>query len=146
MFIFVSFNPSPEKGKMTTKEKTMNPIVHFEIPYEDEAKAREFYSIFDWDLQAIPGMDYIGVTTTPVNEKHIPKNPGSINGGMMKRTSTVRSPVIAVQVDSVDIYLNKVTEKGGKIVTPKIEIPNIGYYAYVADLEGNIIGLWEPMQ
>lgn len=130
---------------MSVEEKTMNPIVHFEIPYDDEEKAKEFYSIFGWELRDIPGMDYIGATTTPVDENRMPKQPGAINGGLMKRTDLVRGPVIAIQVDSVDLYLEKVVQKGGKIIMPKIEIPNMGYYAYVADLEDNVIGLWEPM-
>jgi predicted enzyme related to lactoylglutathione lyase len=53
--------------------------------------------------------------------------------------------VVAVQVDSVDTYLEKVLAKGGKVIMPKMEIPNMGYYAYVADLEDNVLGLWEPI-
>ena len=64
---------------MSIEEKTMNPIVHFEIPYDDEEKAKEFYSIFGWELRDIPGMDYIGATTTPVDENRMPKQPGAIN-------------------------------------------------------------------
>ncbi len=50
-------------------------------------------------------MDYVGVRTTPVDENKMPTQPGAINGGFMKRTEQVKGPVIAVQVDSVDTYL-----------------------------------------
>lgn len=125
--------------------KVMNQVVHFEIPVDDMEAAKEFYSIFGWDLIDMPDMGYIGVRTTPVDENHMPKEPGAINGGMMKRTDEVKAPVIAVQVDSVDAYIEKVTSKGGKLIMPKMEIPNMGYYAYIADPQGNVLGLWEPM-
>jgi len=128
-----------------TKTATMNQVVHFEIPYDDIEKAKEFYSIFDWELNDIPGMDYVGVRTTTVDENKMPTQPGAINGGLMKRTEQVKGPVVAVQVDSVDTYLEKVLAKGGKLIMPKMEIPNMGYYAYVADPEDNVFGLWEPI-
>lgn len=125
--------------------KVMNQVVHFEIPFDDYSVAKEFYSIFGWELNEMPEMDYVSIRTTPVDENKMPKEPGAINGGMMKRTEEVRSPVVAIQVDSVDTYLEKVVEKEGKVIMPKVEIPNMGYYAYVADPEGNVLGLWEPM-
>ncbi|WP_316355691.1 VOC family protein [Candidatus Neptunichlamydia sp. REUL1] len=128
-----------------TKTATMNQVVHFEIPYDDIEKAKEFYSIFDWELNDIPGMNYIGVRTTPIDEDKMPTQPGAINGGLMKRTEQVKGPVVAVQVGSVDTYLEKVLAKGGKVIMPNMEIPNMGYYAYAADLEDNVFGLWEPI-
>ena len=32
---------------------------------------------------------------------------------------------------------------GGKVVTPKVEMMGMGYYAYIADPDGNVVGLWE---
>ena len=118
----------------------MNPVVHFEIPYDDHQKAQEFYSIFNWELNHMPEMNYTSAQTAPTND-----HPGAINGGLMPRTSEVKGPVIAVQVDSVDNFIEKVLEKGGKLVMPKTKIPNMGYYAYVTDLEDNVLGLWEPL-
>ena len=127
-----------------TKTATMNQVVYFEIPYDDIEKSKEFYSIFGWELDDIPGMDYIGVRTTPVDKNKMPTQPGAINGGLMKRTEKVKGPVIAVQVDSIDTYIEKVLAKGGKLIMPKTAIPNVGYYAYVTDLEDNVLGLWQP--
>ena len=123
----------------------MNQVVHFEIPVDNTEVAKEFYSIFGWELIDMPEMDYVGVRTTPVNENRMPKNPGAINGGMMKRSEKVKSTVIAIQVDSVDAYIEKVISKGGKLEMPKMEIPGMGYYAYISDPEGNILGLWQSM-
>ena len=128
-----------------TKTMTENPVCHFELPIGDLESAKKFYSIFNWEINEIPGMDYISVRTTPVNDHQMPIKPGAINGGMMKKSKDFKHPVIAIQVDSVDEYQKKVISKGGKVVMPKIEIPNMGYYAYIADPEGNVLGLWEPM-
>ncbi|MCB1106978.1 MAG: VOC family protein [Chlamydiia bacterium] len=129
-----------------TTTKTANPVVHFEIPVNDPEKAKAFYKIFNWEITEYPGMDYYGVQTTPVGENRMPLNPGAINGGLMTKTDHVKGPVIAIEVSSVDDFIEKVTQNGGALIMPKMEIPNMGYYAYIADPEGNILGLWEPMQ
>lgn len=89
----------------------MNQVVHFEIPADDMEAAKECYSIFGWDLIDMPEMGHIGVRTTPVDENHMPRHPGVINGGMMKRTD--KAPVIAIQVDSVATFIEKAVAKGG---------------------------------
>ncbi len=128
----------------------MDPVVHFEIPVDDLGRARKFYALFGWELQDYPmpgGMQYVGIRTTPVDEKtHMPTKPGAINGGMMMRTDKVKSPVFAITVSSVDQYVKKVEAAGGRLVTPKVEIGGMGYYAYVSDTEGNVVGLWEDMK
>jgi predicted enzyme related to lactoylglutathione lyase len=36
----------------------MRSVVHFEIPADDVARAKEFYSsVFDWQLQDMPEME-----------------------------------------------------------------------------------------
>lgn len=128
----------------------MDKVVHFEIPVDDLARAKKFYSIFGWGLQdmSMPdGMNYTMVRTTPVDEKtHMPKEVGAINGGMMMRSKDVRAPVFAINVSSVDVYIKKVGAAGGKVVTPKMEVGGMGYYAYVSDTEGNVLGLWEDIK
>ena len=125
----------------------MGKVVHFEIPVDDMARAKKFYKIFDWQLEDIPGMDYVGVRTTAVDSTtHMPKEPGAINGGMMQRTKELKGPTVAIEVSSVDEYIKKVIAAGGKEVMPKMEIPGMGYYAYVTDTENNVIGLWETLK
>jgi uncharacterized protein len=50
-----------------------------------------------------------------------------------------------VQVDDLQAYLNKANQLGGKTLVPPVEIPGQGSFAWLADLDGNIIGLWKPM-
>jgi uncharacterized protein len=122
----------------------MDKIVHFEIPADDIARAKDFYgSIFGWGLDDMEGMDYTIVRTVDVDEQQMPKEPGAINGGMMKRSSDTPAPVITINVDSVDDALKKVEASGGSIVRPRQEIPGMGAFAYFKDTEGNTMGLWE---
>jgi uncharacterized protein len=125
----------------------MDKVVHFEIPVDDTARAKDFYgSIFDWELNDADmggGMIYTTVRTVATDENQLPKEPGAINGGIMKRTSDTTAPVITIQVDSIDETLKKVEAGGGTTVQPRTEIPNMGAFGYFKDSEGNTLGLWE---
>jgi len=122
----------------------MDKIVHFEIPTDDMARAKKFYSSnFGWQLMDMGGMDYTIVMTTEVDEQQMPKEPGAINGGMMKRASDTPSPVITINVGSVEDALTRIESSGGSVVRPKTEIPGMGAFAYFIDTEGNVMGLWE---
>ena len=131
----------------------MNKVTHFEIPYEDKERANQFYSeVFDWELQDFPmadGNDYTIAKTAETDDNYMIKEPGAINGGMFKRdpsNNTPKSPVITITVDSIDEHFEKVKEAGGKVVVLKGEVPEMGYYAYINDTEGNVIGLWEDFK
>lgn len=123
----------------------MRSVVHFEIPADDVARAKEFYrSVFDWQLQDMPEMDYTIVRTTDVDEAtQMPTSPGSINGGLMRRSQDTPAPVLTIDVESIDQALKQVEAAGGRVVRERTEIPGMGAYAYFTDPEGNTLGLWE---
>ncbi|WP_219415363.1 VOC family protein [Pseudonocardia nigra] len=123
----------------------MRKVVHFEIPADDVARAKEFYGFtFGWQLQDMPEMEYTIVQTTDVDEQtQMPTEAGAINGGLMRRTGETPSPVITIDVDSVDQALKQVEAAGGRVVRPRTEIPGMGAFAYFTDTEGNTLGLWE---
>lgn len=122
----------------------MRSVVHFEIPADDVARAKEFYSaVFDWQLQDMPDMDYTIVQTTEVDQNQMPTTPGSINGGLMRRSQDTPAPVLTVDVESIDQALKQVQAAGGRVVRERTEIPGMGAYAYFTDPEGNTLGLWE---
>ena len=126
----------------------MGKVVHFEIPTDDIARAKEFYgSIFGWQLQDMQGEamgQYTLALTTPVDEKtQAPTEPGAINGGLMKRVADTPSPVITIEVDGIDDALKKIEAAGGSTVHARTEMGGMGAYAYFKDSEGNVMGLWE---
>lgn len=128
----------------------MGKVVHFEIPADDEARAREFYgSIFGWQLQEMPEMQYTLLMTTPVDQQtQLPLEPGAINGGLMKRSDDTPATVITVDVESIDDALQRIEAAGGSTVRTRTEIPGMGAFGYFKDTEGNVVGLWEtnPVQ
>ncbi|HYJ38290.1 MAG TPA: VOC family protein [Chitinophagaceae bacterium] len=128
----------------------MQKVVHFEIPADDIQRAKKFYGeIFGWKLQDWPLQDgsvYTGARTVEVDETtFIPKEPGAINGGLVKRDQYIKTPQVTVNVPSIDEYLEKIKKAGGKVIKGKHDIEGAGYYAYVADSEGNLLGLWEDI-
>ena len=59
--------------------KKMNPVVHFEMPYEDKNRMAEFYKqAFSWKAQMMgPEMgDYVVMQTGEVGEDNMLKEPG----------------------------------------------------------------------
>jgi uncharacterized protein len=126
----------------------MNGVVHFEIPFDDKDKCKEFYEkVFGWQMQEMPEMNYVMARTGETDDKQMPKDVGVINGGMYKRDeSSAKSPVLVINVPSADEHVKKVEEAGGKIFREKVKVGEMGYYVQVSDTEGNVIGLWEPIQ
>lgn len=123
----------------------MNPVVHFEIPTQDLARASKFYeSLFGWTLSAYPpsSKEYLMAATTKTNQFGVPIDPGAINGGLVT-DKTTQAPIIVIRVDDVDEHTKKIEAAGGKLVMSKREIPSMGWYARVSDTEGNVIGLWQ---
>lgn len=119
-------------------------VVHFEIPFDDGQRARSFYrDVFGWQLQEIPEMDYTMVESGPSGEQG-PTEPGYIGGGMLERsTSTAPGPVIVIDVDDIDVALEKIEKLGGSTVVGRTPVADMGFSAYFTDPEGNVIGLWE---
>ena len=93
------------------------------------------------------GSTYIGVHTTPIDEKtRLPLKPGAINGGILKKNDHVKAPVFAINVSSIDEKVEAVKKAGGKVVMSKVDMMGMGFYAYVEDTEGNVVGLWEDVK
>lgn len=127
----------------------MDKVVHFEIPAADVARAKKFYSeIFGWQIDKVPSddMEYYMVKTVETDKKNMPLEAGAINGGLMKRMGKTETPVLVIDVASVDDYLKRIKKAGGKVVMEKQKVMDMGLYARVSDTEGNIIGIWEDIK
>jgi predicted enzyme related to lactoylglutathione lyase len=120
-------------------------IIHFEIPAADPEKLKQFYTgVFGWKIEKYPGpMEYWMIHTVPTDDKGMLQRPG-VNGGMLKKESPEQKPVNYIAVEDIDESIGKVKKLGGKIVTPKQEVPNIGWIATAEDPEGNHIALIQP--
>ena len=122
----------------------MGKVVHFEIPADNLARAKKFYStVFGWELNDFPEMEYTIVRTVQSDENGMPKEAGAINGGMLQREEPVKAPVITISVDNMDQATATIEKNGGKIIRPKMPVGDMGFAAYFKDTEGNVVGLWQ---
>ncbi len=120
-------------------------VVHFEVPFDDGARARAFYGeVFGWQLGEMPQMDYTLATTGPTAETGMPSEPGFINGGMYARQGEYpTSPVLVLEVASIEQTLETIERAGGATIVGKQPVGEMGFSAYFRDSEGNVLGLWE---
>jgi predicted enzyme related to lactoylglutathione lyase len=111
-----------------------NPIVHFEIGCRDLEKTSLFYStLFDWKLS--PAGPAINIETG---------GGGDISGHISALGHEPHQYVtVYVEVDDLKSYLHKAESLGGKTVVPPVEIPGRGSFAWMSDIDGNLIGLWK---
>jgi predicted enzyme related to lactoylglutathione lyase len=109
------------------------PVVHFEIGCRDRERSAQFFAqLFGWqitpsgpasmiDTQAGTGIN--GHITALGHEPH-------------------RYVTFYVAVDDVAAYLAKAESLGAKTVVPPVDIPQ-GTFAWLADPDGNVVGLWK---
>jgi uncharacterized protein len=124
----------------------MDSVTHFEIPFESQKRAMEFYrKTFGWEMNPLPEMEYTMVHTTETDKQtRMIKKPGAINGGMMKRSGKIKSPVITIVVKNMEESLKAVKANGGSIHQDKTAVGDMGFAAYIKDSEGNVMGLFQP--
>ena len=125
-----------------------NPVVHFEMPYEDEARLTQFYQrAFGWGMRSVgPQMgDYVTAQTAPTDENRMVTSPGTINGGFYPRSADgPHHPSVVIAVGDLSAAIRDVAEAGGTVLGEPIEIPGIGHYVSFTDTEGNRVSLLQP--
>ena len=126
-----------------------NPVVHFEMPYEDGARVGRFYAdAFGWDMQQLSGEmgSYVLAHTAEMDENNMIKKPGAINGGFYPKSIPGASPhpSVVVSVENLHEAIGKVGVAGGTVVGEPIDIPGIGQYVSFTDTEGNRVGMLQP--
>ncbi|MES2393034.1 MAG: VOC family protein [Acidobacteriota bacterium] len=110
-----------------------NPVVHFEIGCKDKEATSAFYAgLFGWAIDAGP----MGMIDT-----------GSKEGIQGHVAALGHEPHqfthFYIQVEDVAAKLKEIEAAGGKTIVPPVPIPH-GTFAWFADVEGNIVGLWKP--
>jgi predicted enzyme related to lactoylglutathione lyase len=127
----------------------MNPVVHFEMPYENRDRMAKFYkSAFGWQTQML-GEDmgnYVLATTTESGADG-PKRPGAINGGFFPKKPDwpAQHPSVVIAVDDIKTAAKNVRDAGGSVLGEPMEIPGIGKYVSFTDPEGNRVSMLQPM-
>jgi predicted enzyme related to lactoylglutathione lyase len=112
-------------------------IVHVEIPAANVEGAGKFYqALFNWKLDHDAELNYTQWEA------------GDGSGGGFPPVSD-ESPaghvLVYVHSDDIEADLKKVEQLGGKVVHPKAEIPQIGWFGLFQDPTGNVLGLYTSM-
>jgi len=128
----------------------MNPVVHFEMPYEDPQRLVKFYSqAFGWQMQKMDSDmgDYVTAATTETDENRMVKTPGAINGGFFPKKPDwpAQYPSVVISVDNIKSAVKNIQDAGGKVLGDPVEIPGIGQYVSFTDTEGNRVSILQPM-
>jgi predicted enzyme related to lactoylglutathione lyase len=126
----------------------MDPVVHFEMPYENAERLVKFYTqAFGWQMQKYGKEmgDYVTAATTETDENNMIKRPGAINGGFFPQNpDSARYPSVVIAVDNIRDAMKRVADAGGKVLGEPVEIPGIGQYVSFNDTEGNQASLLKP--
>jgi uncharacterized protein len=127
----------------------MNPVIHFEMPYDNRERMAKFYgSAFGWQTQMLgEDMGKYVVATTTATDDNGPKKPGAINGGFYAKQDDrpAQYPSVVIAVDDIKNAVKKVKEAGGNVLGEPMEIPGIGQYVSFTDTEGNRVSMLQPL-
>ena len=127
----------------------MNPVVHFEMPYDNRVRMAKFYeSAFGWQTQML-GEDmgnYVLATTTETGQSG-PIKPGAINGGFFPKKPDwpAQYPSVVIAVDDINESIKKVIGAGGTVLGEPLGIPGVGQYVSFTDTEGNRGSMLQPI-
>ncbi|ROZ78331.1 VOC family protein [Ramlibacter sp. WS9] len=127
----------------------MDPVVHFELPYDDRERIVRFYqSVFGWELQQYGEEmgNYVVATTAKADAK--PGAPaGAIGGGFFPRKADwpAQYPSVVIAVEKIESSMDKVVAAGGKLLGEPMDIPTVGRYVSFYDTEQNRLSLLQPL-
>ena len=117
--------------------------VHFEIHATDPEQAKAFYeNVFGWRIERWGTDPYWTISTGEGR---------GIDGGLLARKgpppaadAPAGSFVVTIEVPDLTETTAAVVQHGGTIATEAQTIPNVGWLAYCADMDGNLFGILQP--
>ncbi|HWB39454.1 MAG TPA: VOC family protein [Candidatus Saccharimonadales bacterium] len=129
-----------------------NPVVHFEMGYNDKDRMVKFYqTAFNWDLQDMGEQmgGYVVAHTADTDANGMVQTPGTINGGFYQKTDdpVSQAPSVVVSVKDIKAAMQAVVDAGGKLLgatqadgsrsMEPMMIPGVGLWMSCQDTEGN---------
>jgi len=127
----------------------MDPVVHFEMPYEDAKRIATFYeTAFGWQVQILgEEMGHYVLATTALSDAKKGAQAGAINGGFFKKNPDLppQYPSIVIAVPNIRAAIKRVNDAGGQILGEPMPIPGVGFYVSFIDTEGNRCSILEPV-
>jgi predicted enzyme related to lactoylglutathione lyase len=126
----------------------MNPVVHFELPYENRDRIARFYrSAFGWQLEMLgEEMGNYVLATTAVADAKPGAAAGAINGGFYPRNPDwpAQYPSVVIGVEDIKAAMKSVAANGGEVLGEPMDIPGVGQYVSFFDTEKNRLSMLQP--
>lgn len=115
----------------------MRRIVYLEHIADDPERAKDFYEkVFDWKISRKAGPQEYWIIAAEEEKYPI------IEGGIMGRMNN-GAICNMICVPSINEFLEKIEQAGGKTITDKTQVPGEGFLAYCTDTEGYVFGIIE---
>lgn len=109
-------------------------VVHIEIPADDIAQSREFWSdLFGWQFESYPGGP---------GEYHMARISDQTGAAITGLEPGKRGTRAYFDVDEIEAGVARVNELGGAASEP-MPVPGMGWFATCTDPHGNEFGLWQ---
>lgn len=115
-----------------------------EIPVSDIERSKKFYENI-LDIETVKREDGNDEAVFfPFNPHIVQATSGRVTGVLSKtarNSPSINGTVVYINASpDIQVVLDKVEKAGGKIITPKTQIP-AGFIAIIIDTEGNRVGL-----
>ena len=129
----------------------MDPVVHFELPYDNRQRMARFYeAAFGWKLQMYGEEmgNYVLATTAEADVMPEGKGMrGAINGGFFPRSADMpaQHPSVVIGVKDIQASMKAVKQAGGEVLGTPMEIPGVGQYVAFYDTEKNRLSMLQPL-
>lgn len=139
----------------------LNPVVHFEMGYNDRERMKKFYStVFGWKMNQLGAEmgNYVVAQTAETDDQGMVKTPGTINGGFYQKTDSPLShaPSVVIAVEDIHAAMKAVVVAGGEILGAMDEkdgrsmepqmIPGVGLWISIKDSEENRVSILQPIK
>jgi predicted enzyme related to lactoylglutathione lyase len=117
-----------------------NTIGHVEVLSDgDPAPLRDFYgSVFGWEIGPVDASDPEQMEYAMVR---IEEGDGAITAGIGRKTPAQLPITFYVRVDDLRASLDAIAARGGRTVTPPLQVGPATIIARFADPAGNVVGL-----
>ena len=115
-----------------------NPVQWLEIATSDLERAKDFYTkVFELELQFIE---------MPDSKMYMFGEPNKVGSAGCLVQANGSNPsadgtIIYFSCEDVATQAKRVESEGGKLIVPKTDIGEFGFFAHIIDTEGNRIGL-----
>jgi predicted enzyme related to lactoylglutathione lyase len=128
----------------------MDPVVHFELPYDNRERIMKFYrEAFAWELQPFGEEmgNYVLATTSKQTDPNPQGKAGAIDGGFYERKADwpAQHPSVVIAVKDIRASMKKVGAAGGEVLGEPMPIPGVGDYVSFYDTERNRLSLLQPL-